>query len=177
MAILYKLTDKNDQTRGGCQWGENVSHTTDGSGELCGPGFTHWYTHPLLAVLFNMLHGRYDLSTAHLWEGEGEVVKTNYGLKVGCTTARTIRRIPIPEVSITQKKAFYVLAKMQLKQSEAWLSWMTAWLEDKNRSTRRKTPCSAATAAFGAAQAIRTAHEAGIKIDLIALAKRAMEIT
>ena len=35
---LYKLTDKNDQTHAGCQWGENVTVETSGKGDLCDRG-------------------------------------------------------------------------------------------------------------------------------------------
>jgi len=44
MAKLYKLTDVDGYTRNNTRWGKNVTHTTDGSGELCGPGWLHAYT-------------------------------------------------------------------------------------------------------------------------------------
>ena len=97
---LYKLTDENDQTFGGCQWGENVTIKTSGTGELCGPGWTHWYTHPLLAVFLNPIHGYFDLKTAHLWEGKGTIGKTDCKLKVGCTSGTTLKRIPLPIVTV-----------------------------------------------------------------------------
>ena len=31
---LYKLTDKNGQTHGGCQWGPGVQHETSGDGDI-----------------------------------------------------------------------------------------------------------------------------------------------
>jgi hypothetical protein len=64
---LYKLTDANGQTRNHTQWGENVQHLTSGEGSLCGKGWTHWYRSPLLAVMVNPIHGRFDLQTAQLW--------------------------------------------------------------------------------------------------------------
>ena len=79
---LYKLTNAKDQTYGETQWGEGVEHTTDGFGDLCGPGWLHAYTDPLLAVLLNPLHAGF--CTPHLWEAEGEIGRNDNGLKVGC---------------------------------------------------------------------------------------------
>lgn len=53
---VYKLTDTQGQTRGNTQWGANITHHTDGSGELCSSGRLHAYTHPLLAVFLAPLH-------------------------------------------------------------------------------------------------------------------------
>jgi hypothetical protein len=47
---VYKLTNENFQTFGGCQWGENITHITSGEGDLCGPGWLHYYDNPLLAA-------------------------------------------------------------------------------------------------------------------------------
>ncbi len=56
----YKITDKNDRTYGGCQWGKNVTHTADGQGDLCSEHWIHFYTDRFLAVIFNPIHGDYD---------------------------------------------------------------------------------------------------------------------
>jgi len=120
---LYKLTDANDRTHNGCQWGPNVTVETSGEGELCGEGFTHWYTNPLLAVLLNLTHANFDLSTAHLWEGEGEIVKDDSGLKVGCAKATTLRRIPVPEVTDEQRVKFGILCSLQVPQEMAYVEW------------------------------------------------------
>jgi hypothetical protein len=50
MTTLYKLTDKDGRTRGDTKWGEGATHTTDGQGDLCGPGWLHAYTDPLFHV-------------------------------------------------------------------------------------------------------------------------------
>lgn len=57
---LYKLTNQNGQTYNQTQWGENVSHSGTGQGELCGPGWIHAYTSPLLATLFNPIHAAFS---------------------------------------------------------------------------------------------------------------------
>jgi hypothetical protein len=134
MTTLYKLTDKLDQTYGGCQWGEGVTVETDGQGDLCGHGFTHWCTHPLLAVLLNPMHGIYSLATAHLWEGEGEIAKTDRGLKVGCARATTLRRVPLPVVTVEQRIRFAILFVKRVYHEPSWTRWADNWLSGADRS-------------------------------------------
>jgi len=156
---LYKLTKRDGTTYSGCQWGKNVTHETDGKGDLCGPGFTHWYTHPLLAVLLNPIHANFD--DPILWEGEGEVAKNAYGLKVGCTKATTIRRIRLPVVTTKQKTKFGIFCA--LEDGEPNLGrWIDDWLSGKDRS--RVAARAAARAAVGAKL-----------IDFIALAEKAVK--
>src|SRR3990167_10598772 len=86
---LWKFTDENDQTRGGMQWGENVTHgPTSGEGNLCAPGWLHAYVDLRLGVMVSPVH--LSFTAQHLWEAEGEVGKTD-GLKVGGRTLTTFR--------------------------------------------------------------------------------------
>ncbi len=159
---LWKLTDGNDQTQGGCQWGESVTVETSGEGELCGPGWTHWYTHPLLAVLLNPIHGDYDLRTAHLWEGKGDVGKTDRGLKVGCRRATTLKRVDLPFVATNRRIRFGILCAKKVYNEPRWTKWADGWLSGEDRSA-----AMAAEAAAWAAWAV-------VEINLIALAKKAV---
>lgn len=180
---LYKLTDEKDQTYGGCQWGPNVTHETDGSGSLCGPGWTHWYTSPLLAVLFNPIHGNFKLETAHLWEGEGEPEKFDSGLKVGCRKATTKRRIELPEITNTQKVAFGILCALEVWKEKTFVVWAQNWLSGKDRSgAAAEAAAEAARAAAGAAaeavaEAAGVAARAAAGINFTQIAEKAMEIT
>jgi len=157
MTTLYKLTDEHDQTSGGCQWGENVEVRTHGKGTLCSPGWTHWYTDPLLAVLLNPLHGAFDLATAHLWEGEGEVGATD-GLKVGCAVARTIHRVPLPAVTSEQRVRFGIGCAWILCSGDRWRAWARGWLREDDRTSA--TAAAAAAAARTPRPALRAAAEA-----------------
>ena len=134
--ILYKLTDANDRTRGGTQWGPGVCIRTNGKGELCGRGWTHWYTHPLLAVLFNPTHADIDLREAHLWEGdsgEGET-RSDHGLKVGCTTGQTVRRVELPVVTTEQAIRFSVGCALQVYRADDFVGWAARWLDGSDTS-------------------------------------------
>ena len=158
---LYKLTDEKNQTYTGCQWGGNITHTTDGKGNLCGPGYTHWYTDPLLAVLLNPLHASFNLTTAHLWEGEGEVMQNDRGLKVGCVKATTLRRIELPHVTSTQKVRFAIFCAKAVVVDPEWNQWADNWLAGEDRTVEAAAAAEAATSST--------------TLDLIALAHCAME--
>jgi len=136
VATLYKLTTQDRKTRAGCWnecvWGPGVSHSGTGKGELCGPGFIHAYTHPLLAVLLNPIHA--DLSDPLLWEAEGEVVKAGCGLKVGCVTLTTVRPLPVPSVTTEQRVRFAVLCAKRVYTDPNWNKWADRWLSGEDRS-------------------------------------------
>ena len=163
MAKLYKLTDVDRYTRNNTKWGKNVTHTTDGSGELCGPGWLHAYTDPLLAVLLNPIHCNY--SRFRLWEAEGEIGKNDKGLKVGTRSLTTIREIPIPKITTKQKIRFAILCAMAVYKDETWTDWANNWLSGKDRSAATAVVAAeaaetAAVAEAAAAVAARAAYGA-----------------
>lgn len=159
MQTLYKLTDKDGYTRrnqtGETKWREGFTLATSGKGELCGPGFVHAYTHPLLAMLLNLIHA--NICDPLLWECEGKVVRTDHGLKVGCTSLTALRRIPLPEVTMARRVRFAILCAQAVFAgcSQEWDNWADAWLSGQDRTAQ--------AAAWSAAP-----------LDLAALAEKAM---
>ena len=150
--IVFKLTDKFSRTKYNTQWGNNVSHAAKGDGkELCSNGWIHYYTHPLIAVLMNPIHA--DFTYPKLWEAEasGEVI--NKPLKSGCKTLRTIKEIPLPEISRVQRIAFGILCAKEVYDDEAWNSWADKWLSGDDRSKESAYAADAANAADAAAYA------------------------
>ena len=153
MTTLYKLTDADGRTYGETQWGEGVTHTTDGEGELCGPGWLHAYTDPLLAVLLNPIHA--NVTSPRLWECEGEVGQSDHGLKVGCTSLTTTREIPLPVVTTEQRVRFAILCAWEVCEDSAWRVWATGWLDGSDRSkaaAEAAAECTAMAAAAWAAE-------------------------
>jgi len=150
---LYKLTDEHDQTYNQTQWGENVTHTVNGEGELCGPGWIHAYTDPLLAVLLNPIHANFV--NPHLWEAEGEIGKTDHGLKVGGTKVTTLTRMALPVIMMEQRVRFAILCAKHVCGDTAWNRWADDWLSGKDR---------AADAAWAAADAATRAAEAAADV-------------
>lgn len=133
---LYKLTTADGRTRLGeqneCQWGENITHRGTGKGGLCGPGFIHAYTDPLLAVMFNPIHA--DYSNPQLWECEGDVALSDRGTKVGCVSLTTVRRIQLPQVTTEQRVRFGILCALQVYTKPEFVDWAHAWLDGNDRA-------------------------------------------
>ena len=174
---LYKLTDTNGQTRGGTQWGENVTHTATGgeSQNLCSNGWIHAYEHPDLAVLLNPIHC--DFQSPQLWESRGVVGKRDGRLKCGCRKLTTVKEIPLPEWNTTQRVAFGILCALEVEKDLLFVSWANKWLSGEDRSIEAAARAArAARAAEAAEAAARAAWAAGKPIDLIAIAAKAKEI-
>ncbi len=151
--ILYKFTDQNMQTHGGCQWVLGEKKTTSGEGELCGPGWLHCYTDPLLAVLLNPIHADYE--NPRLFRARaGRKSKHDHGLKSGYTKMTLIEEIPVPAISTAQRVRFAILCAMKVYQDPGFVQWGENWLSGKDRSAE------AAEAAAGAAEAAWAAEEA-----------------
>ena len=147
----YKLTDKNNQTRNGTQWGHNVSHSAEGKGEnLCSDGWIHFYTNPLIALLLNPIHANF--SSPKLWEAESSGEELHESLKSGCKTLTTIEEIPLPEISMTQKIAFGILCAKEVFKNKEWNLWADKWLSGEDR-TKKSASAAAYAAAYAAAAA------------------------
>ena len=156
--ILYKLTTANFKTRKGesneTTWGEGVTHSGTGEGELCGPGYIHAYTDPLLAVFLNPIHA--NIQNAVLWECEGDIAKSDNGLKVGCVSLTTLRRLELPAVTTEQRIKFGLLCALEVYDNAAFAAWARAWLSGEDRT--EKPAAEAARAAARAAAEIGRAH-------------------
>jgi hypothetical protein len=160
MTTVYKLTDSKSQTKNQTQWGENITHTADGGDHaLCSEYWLHAYRDPLTAILLNPAHGGFDAQTMQLWECEAEIGK-DAGDKIGCTKITTLRQIPLPQVTTTQRCAFAILIAKELfgVKNQKWDEWASNWLANKNNA--RSKAAAEAAAAAAAAEAAAAAAEA-----------------
>lgn len=188
--IVYKLTDQKMQAHGGCQWEIGVPRETDGSGDLCGPGWLHYYHDPLLAVLLNPIHA--GIEDPILWEAEAEGLhRDDKGLKGGCTRLTLIRQIDLPQITIEQRIRFGILCAKEVCAEPIWNAWADRWLSGADMSVEaaaRAAWAEAAWAAWAAARAeraawaaraaraaARAARAAGTPLDLIAIAREALK--
>ena len=156
---LYKLTNENSETRNQTKWGENVTHTASGEGELCGPGWLHAYTDRLLAVLLNPVHAGFG--NPQLWLAEGKIGKREGDIKVGCKRMRTIKQIKLPAVTTEQRVKFAILCALEVYRNEKFVSWANNWLAGSDRSqlAAQSEAQSAEFAAQSAAQSAEFAAE------------------
>ena len=173
MTTIYKLTDQSMQTYNGFQWTMNNTETADGEGDLCGPGFLHAYTDPLLAVLLNPIHA--GIENPRLFRAEGTIKKTDHGLKVGCMEMTLTEELPLPVITTTQWIAFGILCAKEVCKAAGWTRWAANWLSGKDRTAEAARAARAARAAEAEAEAAAEAAEAGA-IDLITIARKAMEV-
>ena len=165
---LYKLTDENDCTMGKTQWAENVTHEAKGSPDqpLCSNGWIHAYENPLIAVLLNPIHA--NIGDPVMWEAEGEIGLRDDVLKCGCRSLTTIRRAPLPEITIDQKVRF-AIACAWLDGDVKWKKWALEWLNGKDRSAAEAA--AEAWAAAAEAEAWAAAAEAARAVDIIKCAE------
>lgn len=128
---LYKITDHNYCSYGGCKWGKNIEHSAPGRGKLCTDAYLHAYCHPLLAAFFNPIYGRYTFPV--LWKIQG-IVKKADGTKVGCTWQKTLKIIPLPEITTEQQVKIAILCVKEVFDDLKWNDWADKWLSGKDRS-------------------------------------------
>jgi hypothetical protein len=192
--ILCKLTNQELQTYNNTQWAINEWQIAAGEGELCSEGWLHGYEHPLLAVLLNPIHA--NIENPRLFAIEvGEKIKEDEGLKFGSNKMRLIKELELPQVSLEQRIKFGILCALEVCDNAAFVTWATGWLSGADRSQKAAADGAAWAAAYYAAAdaawaAVNTATAAaaaasaaawaaadaskGEKIDLIAIAMKAV---
>jgi len=138
VTTLYKLTDQNGRTMNGCEWGEGVDSpdgTKFGEESLCIGVHYHAYTDPLIAVLRNPVDE--NIANPLLWEAEGVIANNGKGLEVGCTRLKTIRQIPLPEISPGATIRWAILCAMEVCANAEFVAWTNDWLSGADRSGAR----------------------------------------
>jgi Cu/Ag efflux protein CusF len=193
----YKLTDEKMQTYCGYQWELQEWKETSGEGELCSPGWLHYYSDPLLAAFLNPIHANFAAPRLFQVEVAGKV-KEEHGLKLGCTKMRLVKELEMPAVTMEQRVKFGILCALEVYKEPQFVAWAANWLDGTDRSKEATAATAAdawapARAAAWAAVAARAAARAAdayaanaaawaparaaeIKdIDLVAIAKKAME--
>ena len=159
MTTLYKLTNLQSQTYNQTQWGENVTHELPvrDTYELCSYQVIHAYVSPELAVLMDPIQSSL-LPNAILWEAKGDVVTTD-GTKVGCTKLTTLKRIPIPTITLEQRVTFAIKCALHVYKEPSWVAWAQAWLAGTNRAAADAAD-AAAYAAYADAASYYAAADA-----------------
>jgi hypothetical protein len=163
MTTLYKLTDDKDRTYGDTQWGAGITHTASGTGKLCSAGWIHAYTDPLLGLLLNGIHGAFR--DPHMWRSEGDIGKTDCGLKVGCASLTTLVRMENPQIATVNRVAFGILCALQVYQDPEWVIWAEGWLADSNHSRTDGAAARAVARAVYAAGAVHAMYAAQAAAD------------
>jgi len=187
----YKLTDQNMQTYNNFQWELGKEYSTSGKGDLCGPGWLHCYSHPLLAALLNSLHADFKNPRLFLCEATGNH-KYDKGLKEGCTTLKLIKEIELPIITLEQRVAFGILCALEVYKEKTFNLWAKNWLNNIDRTNTAaitiardtyaavNATYAAANATYAAANATYATNDAAndatkYKINLISIAKECLK--
>lgn len=193
---IYKLTDHAKQTLLKYQWRLGYWHKTGGNGELCGPGWLHVYTDPLVGIMLNPVHANIADPRVFIGRGRGKMLD-DHGLKRGYSKVFLDREMDAPKVTSSQRVEFGILSVLEVCRESAFIGWAEKWLSGDDRSMEAaaeadaKLPAAtnaAAGAAFAAewdglraarhsAMAVEgAARRTTVVLDLPALARRAMEV-
>lgn len=205
MTTVYKLTDPDMRTYGGYQWVLGKTCTFPGTGELCGPGWAHAYTHPLLAVLLNPLHAgliRYRLFEAlnqlvcpdcrglaeddrgddcprcahSIPRGTVGAMLTDHGLKVGCSVLMLTKELPVPAVTTNHRVHFAILCALAVYSEPSFVTWAEKWLSGEDRSVMAAMVATWAARAMVAEKTAMVAAEAAWAATWAARAARAARV-
>ena len=129
----YKLTSKGMRTYNYTQWVLNEAKTTNGKGTLCGPGWLHFYSHPLLAVFLNRIHCNFDNPRLFEIKAEGKI-KNDRGLKLGCTKMTLVKELELPKVTPEQRVKFGILCALEVFKNKEFAKWAQNWLDGTDRT-------------------------------------------
>jgi hypothetical protein len=161
--IGYKLTDQNMRTHKGYQWELQQWKETDGEGDLCSPGWLHYYSDPLLAAFLNPIHANFEAPRLFQVEVAGKV-KEDHELKLGCTKMRLVKELEMPAVTMEQRVKFGILCALEVCKNITFVQWAANWLDGTDRS-KEATAAAARAARAAAADAYDAAYAAARAAD------------
>ena len=177
---IYKLTDQDMRTYGGYQWGLGKARRTDGSGALCGSGWLHCYSDPLLAEMLNPIHANINHPRCFVGRGGGRKVDDK-GLKAGYTWMCLDAEVPVLGVTTEQRCRFAILCALAVYDNERFAAWAHNWLTGADRSEaaagaaeRAAWAAVGAVGAAGAAAWAAAGAAANQRLSLIELAAQAV---
>jgi hypothetical protein len=159
----YKLTNEYMCTKNNTQWvlnewqGPSYPNATE---NLCSKAWLHGYLDPVLAVLLNPIHARFDNPRLFEAEAEGEI-KYDGQLKFGCQKMRLVKELALPKITSEQRVKFGILCALEVYKDVNFVKWAKNWLNNKDRSAESASEASnTAYAAYYAAYAAYAAYNA-----------------
>jgi hypothetical protein len=161
MTKAYKLTDANMQTRNNTQWVLQEFKETSGKGNLCGPGWLHYYSDAKLAAFLNPIHANFAAPRLFEIEVAGDI-KSDRGIKYGCTKMRLVQELQFVKPTVEQCIKFGILCALEVCKEASFVKWANGWLDGTDRSRKSaRAAARAAAAAYAAAADWDAAYDAG----------------
>ena len=151
VATIYKLTDMNMKTYGGYPWALGKWNRTSGEGDLCGPGWLHAYTSPVLAELLDPIHANFREYRVFRGEASGPVI-SDRGLKVGYTNMRITEELPRLHITTENRIRFGIACACRVYPSAEYRAWAGRWVSgaDRSEAAARSAEVAARSAAAAA---------------------------
>ena len=160
-ATIYKLTDMNMKTYRGYPWVLGKWNRTSGKGNLCGPGWLHAYTSPVLAELLDPIHANFREYRLFRGEASGPVISDS-GLKVGYTNMRITEELPRLHITTENRIRFGIACACRVCTSAEYRAWAERWVSGADRTKAAvRTAIRAARAAGATGWATEVAAAAG----------------
>jgi hypothetical protein len=179
MTKAYKLTNELTQTHNNTQWVLQEFKETSGKGNLCGPGWLHYYSDATLAAFLNPMHANFAAPRLFEIEVQG-LIKEDHGLKYGCTKMRLVQELQFIKPTVEQCIKFGILCALEVYKDAAFIKWANSWLDGTDRSIESARAAAAdaraaraAYAADAAGAAARAAADAYADADAARAAARA----
>lgn len=133
--IAYKLLNPDLTTYGGMQWVVGETKRTDGTGNLCGPGWLHGYEYAELPHFLNAIHANFKNPVMYKVEAAGQH-KRNGCLKSGWTEMTLLEPWPIAIPTTEQRARFAIACSLAVYRAPRFRRWATNWLTGKDRSAK-----------------------------------------
>jgi hypothetical protein len=152
MKTVIKLTDKNLQTHGGCQWVVGEWKKTAGNEKLCRRGWLHAYDSAGVAAFMNPIHANFKDPIFWCAEVSGKTLNNN-GLNCGWTEMRLVTRVAPTEITVRQRIEIAIRCATIVCNSEAWRRWAGRWLDGSDRSQAASESEAAESESEAAAEA------------------------
>lgn len=145
--MYYKLTSQSLQTHNDFQWtvGEwfSIKAHLRGKNDLCTNSWFHCYNNLLLATLLNPAHAQINNPRVFRCYVKGSR-KLSPDHKTGFAFMKLGEELTLPEVSLTQRRAFGILCAKEVYSGDGrWVQWAGKWLSGTDRSikTSEKAGC------------------------------------
>ena len=131
VATIYKLTDMNMKTYGDTRGALGKWNRTSGKGDLCGPGWLHLYTSPVLAELLDPIHANFR--EYRVFRGaSGPVISDS--LKVGYTNMRITEELPRLHITTENRIRFGIACACRVYTSAEYRAWAGRWVSGADRT-------------------------------------------
>ncbi len=141
-STLCKLVSQHLTSFGGFPWVVGKWMETKGTGQICGPGWLHYYSHPLVSEIMNSIHENYP-KKAKLFLVEAGDTRIDEWSKCATTRLRLTTEIERPMITSNQRIrcGIYLIQCFGIDTMPEWDDWADGWISASDRSEDSANHC------------------------------------